>query len=349
MKNYGYKKRFKRQKISNMFARMSVCVTSVFLIVFAFSLTEREINDKAVEMLEQGYSIEEVFQWKQSVTNQIVTSTTPPSNSDVVQHTHTWNTEITKAATCTETGEQTSTCTECGATTTKTISKAEHTYTVVTQSGTCQETAKEIYTCAVCGYSYTKEGKKGEHEYQLTDIEPGNCQTPEKKIYTCSVCGDSYAEEGKLGEHDYQLTSESEHDPCTESGEAVYTCSVCGDTYTETIEPLGHDLGTKKCVVQEATCTTEGKKAYICERCGAEIDPEVIPATGHAPQYEVIREAGLFTTGEANTVCTVCGEVLSEEELPSVIPFWGAIAGSVVIVLLVCIIAIPVVRKKKSA
>lgn len=313
----------------------------------AISLT-REENERFWELIDQGYSPEEAEEIKRKEFGIIVDSnpsTTPPAQT----HTHAWKTEITKAATCTEQGEQTSTCTECGATTTKTIPKAEHTYTVVTQSGTCQETAKEVYTCAVCGYTYTKDGKKGEHDYLLTDIEPGNCLTPEKKIYTCSVCGDSYAEEGELGEHDYQLTSESEHDPCTESGEAVYICSICGDSYTETVEPLGHDLSTKKTVIKEAACTTEGKKAYICERCGVEVDPETIPATGHTPQYEVIKESGVFTTGNAHTVCTVCGEVLSEEELPATIPLWAVIAGGAGILLLVCLIAIPVVKKKKSA
>lgn len=322
------------QKIKRKIAGIMVVTTMALTVWLAFNsfanALTREENERAIELIKQGYSPEEANEIVKQEFGIIVEanpSTTPPAQT----HTHTWQTEITKAATCAETGEQTSTCTECGATKTKTIPKAEHTYTVVTQPGTCQETAKEIYTCAVCGYSYTKEGKKGEHDYQLTDIEPGNCLTPEKKIFTCSVCGDSYAEEGELGEHDYQLTSESEHDPCTESGEAVYTCSVCGDTYTETIEPLGHDLGTKKCVVQEATCTTEGKKAYICERCGTEVDPETIPATGHTPQYEVIKESGAFTTGNAHTVCTVCGEVLSEEELPSTIPEWVTATATFVI------------------
>lgn len=291
-----------------------IAVTTMALIAwlafnsFANALT-REENERAIELIKQGYSPEEANEIVKQEFGIIVEanpSTTPPAQT----HTHTWKTEITKAATCTEKGEQTSTCTECGATTTKAVPKAEHTYTVVTQPGTCMETAKEIYTCTVCGYSYTKEGKRGEH--------------------------------------DYQLTSESEHDPCTESGEAVYTCSVCGDSYTETVEPLGHDLSTKKTVIKEATCTTEGKKAYICERCGTEVDPEPIPATGHTPQYEVIKESGVFTTGNAHTVCTVCGEVLSEEELPATIPLWAVIAGGAGILLLVCIIAIPVVRKKKS-
>lgn len=330
-----------------------IAVTTMALIAwlafysFANALT-REENDRYWELRDQGYTSEDAFQIIQEEFGIIIDSnpsTTPPAQT----HTHTWKTEITKVATCTEKGEQTSTCTECGATTTKTVPKAEHTYTVVTQPGTCMETAKEIYTCTVCGYSYTKEGKKGEHDYELTSVEPGNCQTTEKKTYTCSVCGDSCIEEGELGEHDYQLTSESEHDPCTESGEAVYICSICGDSYTETVEPLGHDLSTKKTVIKEATCTTEGKKAYICERCGAEIDPETIPATGHTPQYEVIKESGVITTGNAHTVCTVCGEILSEEELPAMIPLWAVIAGGAGILLLVCIIAIPVVRKKKSA
>lgn len=299
------------KKICSICIAICLSLGVVTTVGFAFSdWWSEEINNRGAELIRQGYSPEEANEIVKQEFGIIVEanpSTTPPAQT----HTHTWKTEITKAATCTEKGEQTSTCTECGATTTKTVPKAKHTYTVVTQSGTCMETAKEIYTCSVCGDSYTKEGKKGEH--------------------------------------DYKLTSESEHDPCTESGEAVYICSICGDSYTETVEPLGHDLSTKKTVIKEATCTTEGKKAYICERCGAEIDSETIPATGHTPQYEVIKESGVFTTGNAHTVCTVCGEVLSEEELPAAIPLWAVIAGGAGILLLVCLIAIPVVKKKKSA
>lgn len=337
------------KKICSICIAICLSLGVVTTVGFAFSdWWSEEINNRGAELIRQGYSPEEANEIVKQEFGIIVEanpSTTPPAQT----HTHAWETEITKAATCTEKGEQTSTCTECGATTTKAVPKAEHTYTIVTQPGTCMETAKEIYTCTVCGYSYTQEGKKGEHDYQLTSVEPGNCQTTEKKTYTCSVCGDSCIEEGELGEHDYQLTSESEHDPCTESGEAIYICSICGDSYTETVEPLGHDLSTKKTVIKEATCTTEGKKAYICKRCGAEVDPEPIPATGHTPQYEVIKESGVFTTGNAHTVCTVCGEVLSEEELPATIPLWAVIAGGAGILLLVCLIAIPVVKKKKSA
>lgn len=342
-------KSIKRKNSIRGVAAVLVSVFAVWIVwnTTAISLTEEE-NERAVELLRQGYSNEEVFQIMQKEFGYTLIDTnanTPSSN--VTTHTHTWKTEITKAATCTEQGEQTSTCTECGATTTKAVPKAEHTYTVVTQPGTCLETAKEIYTCTVCGYSYTEEGKRGEHDYELTSVEPGNCQATEKKTYTCSVCGDSYIEEGKLGEHDYELTSESEHDPCTESGEAVYTCSICGDSYTETVEPLGHDLGTKKTVIREAACTTEGKKAYICERCGAEIDPETIPATGHTPQYEVIKESGVFTTGSAHTVCIVCGEVLSEEELPATIPLWvTATAAFVIFAAVMFALAALYIRKR---
>lgn len=326
-----------------------VSVTWVSLSTSVNSLT-REENEYFEQLLEQGYTPEEAFQMsydKFGGYNPSTSSNNDYGNAQTPTHTHTWVTTVTKEATCTEQGEQTSTCSGCGETKVKATPKAEHTYTVASMPGTCLEAAKEVYTCAVCGHSYTEKGKKGEHDYQLTNAEPGTCQTPAKKTYTCSVCGDSYVEEGELGEHDYQLISESEHDACTESGEAIYSCSVCGDTYTETVEPLGHELETTKTVLQEATCTEDGKRAYLCSRCGTEVDPEVIPATGHNPQYEVVKEAGLFTQGDAQTLCTVCGEVLSAEVLPAVIPLWAVIAGVVGVCAVGGIIIVLVIKKQK--
>lgn len=328
-----------------------VSITWVSLSTSVNSLT-REENDRFCELMDQGYSPEEANEIVNREFNIHIDSNDGNSSSttnipSAPTHTHTWITTVTKEATCTEQGEQTSTCSGCGETKVKATPKAEHTYTVASMPGTCLEAAKEVYTCAVCGHSYTEKGKKGEHDYQLTNAEPGTCQTPAKKTYTCSVCGDSYVEEGDLGEHDYQLISESEHDACTESGEVVYTCSVCGDTYTKTVEPLGHELETTKTVLQKATCTEDGKKAYLCSRCGAEVDPEVIPATEHNPQYEVVKEAGLFTKGETQTLCTVCGEVLSAEVLPAVIPLWVVIAGIIGVCAVGGIIAVLIMKRKK--
>lgn len=345
----------KRKWLLGIVAILVLVFWSSFNLRSAFSWSEEE-NERGCELLDQGYSMEEISRILQEEFGYRVVDPNASSNSQGNQtadttptptHTHTWITTVTKEATCTEQGEQTSTCSGCGETKVKATPKAEHTYTVASMPGTCLEAAKEVYTCAVCGHSYTEKGKKGEHDYQLTNAEPGTCQTPTKKTYTCSVCGDSYVEEGELGEHDYQLISESVHDACTESGEVVYTCSVCGDTYTETVEPLGHELETTKTMLQKATCTEDGRRAYLCSRCGAEVDPEVIPATGHNPQYEVIKEAGLFTKGDAHTLCTVCGEVLSAEVLPGVIPLWAVIAGVVGVCAVGGIIIVLVIKKQK--
>ncbi len=339
----------KRKGLLGIVAILVLVFWSSFNLRSAFSWSEEE-NAQMNELRKQGYSNQEIVEIIGQEFGTTVNSDTvslPPNENAPSTHTHTWVTTVTKEATCTEQGEQTSTCSECGETKVKATPKAEHTYTVASTPGTCLEAAKEVYTCAVCGHSYTEKGKKGEHDYQLTHAESGTCQTPTKKTYTCSVCGDSYVEEGELGEHDYQLISESVHDACTESGEVVYTCSVCGDTYTETVEPLGHELETTKTMLQKATCTEDGRRAYLCSRCGAEVDPEVIPATGHNPQYEVIKEAGLFTKGDAHTLCTVCGEVLSAEVLPGVIPLWAVIAGVVGVCAVGGIIIVLVIKKQK--
>lgn len=100
-------------------------------------------------------------------------------------------------------------------------------------------------------------------------------------------------------------------------------------------------------MLQEATCTEDGKKAYVCTRCNAEIDPEVIPATGHNPKYEVVTEAGLFTKGAAHTICTTCGKTLSEEVLLSAVPFRAVCVGGIVVIAIVGVFLVRAVRRRK--
>ena len=63
-----------------------------------------------------------------------------------------WST--TTAATCTTTGVQTRTCSQCGEKETKTLAAIGHSYTSVTYTTTCQTFAHTCYTCSRCGDTY---------------------------------------------------------------------------------------------------------------------------------------------------------------------------------------------------
>ena len=110
---------------------------------------------------------------------------------------HTWNDgEVTKAATCTEEGVMTYTCTACGATKTEPIAKTAHTWNdgEVTTAATCTEDGVMTYTCTVCGETKTEvipaahTWDEGKVTKEATTEEEG------EKTFTCTVCDETKVE-----------------------------------------------------------------------------------------------------------------------------------------------------------
>ena len=163
---------------------------------------------------------------------------------------HIWGEgEVTKEATCTESGEKTYICGN-----TETHTKKEviaHTLEKVAEvPATCEEAGtKEHWKCTRCNKKFSDaEGK--------TEIaEP---------------------EELEALDHDWDEGEVTIEATCTESGEKTYTCEN-DETHTkkEVIAPLGHNFGEWN-IVKEATILEEGKKERICTRCN-EKEEEIIP------------------------------------------------------------------------
>lgn len=100
--------------------------------------------------------------------------------------------KVTKAATCTATGEKTFTCTVCGATKTEVIPMAEHTYSekAVTRQASCTATGEQSFTCSVCGGSYVEVIPKLSHDFK-TVTTPATLKTSGEVVNTCSLCGET--------------------------------------------------------------------------------------------------------------------------------------------------------------
>lgn len=97
---------------------------------------------------------------------------------------HSYTSEQTKAPTCTEAGEMTYTCSECGDTYTEAIAPAgEHNYDdgVQTKAPTCTEDGEMTYTCTACGHSYTEVIDATGHTGEVI----------------CTTCGEVLAEAGE--------------------------------------------------------------------------------------------------------------------------------------------------------
>ena len=83
--------------------------------------------------------------------------------------------------------------TACGTT------KCSHSYSSeITKAATCKESGIKTYTCSICGDSYTEEiPQLTTHSYTSKVTKTATCKESGIKTYTCSICGDSYTE--KIG------------------------------------------------------------------------------------------------------------------------------------------------------
>ncbi len=147
-------------------------------------------------------------------------------------HTHSWGSgTVTKAATCTESGIRTYTC-SCGETRTETILASGHQWSAwtVTKEATTSENGIKERSCSVCG----------QKEQQ-------------------SIPYDGHT-------HSWDSGTVTKAATCTESGIRTYTCS-CGETRTETILASGHQWSAWT-VTKEATTSENGIKERSCSVCG---------------------------------------------------------------------------------
>jgi hypothetical protein len=113
---------------------------------------------------------------------------------------HSWNDgEVTKAATCTENGVKTYTCTVCEETKTEEIAATGHTWNdgEETKAATCTENGVKTYTCTACGETKTEEiPATGIHSWDDgTVTKAATTSETGVKTYTCTVCGETKTEE----------------------------------------------------------------------------------------------------------------------------------------------------------
>ena len=113
----------------------------------------------------------------------------------------------TKAATCTDPGSETQTCTRCKDVKTKSIPATGHSYGgwTVVREATCTAEGSKTRTCSVCGNVDTAVIEMAKHAY-VSETIPATCSTPGGTKYTCSVCGKTYTETATVGWSDWSET-----------------------------------------------------------------------------------------------------------------------------------------------
>ena len=217
---------------------------------------------------------------------------------------------VTKAATCTEKGTETRTC-SCGAKETRDIAVKSHTagnWTVKT-APTCENKGIEVQKCTTCGTELnTREiAAKGHTFGEWNIVKDATCTEKGEKKAVCTVCGKAVTEKIAAKGHTHGEWTVIKDATCTEKGLKGSECTVCGEKYTEEIAAKGH-TPSEWTVVKDATCTADGEKKSVCTVCGEEYT-EAIPALGHKfGEWKVVKEATDTAEGQEERVCSVCGE-----------------------------------------
>lgn len=194
---------------------------------------------------------------------------------------HDWTKwEVTKAATCTEAGEQARTCNRCNLTETKPVAALNHkkTKTVVVEP-TCAAEGAINTVCTYCNIVLKSE--------------------PIKKL-----------------DHTFEWKVTKEAKPCL-NGEETQICKKCGaEGETRVIKATeAHKFSAEAKVIKAATCTEDGLKDKVCTVCGTpEGKGEKIPALGHkAGEWVTVRQPSASQNGKMIQKCTVCGAQIGKK------------------------------------
>ena len=249
--------------------------------------------------------------------------------------------EISKAATCQETGIMIYTCTKCGATKTETIDKLDHKYHKLTiKNPTCTENGVEYFECSVCGDIYERTPlhditidsslyPESSHNYsnstnQTYDFSYDGAKklvvtfSPKTKVENnydyIYIYDDENNQIGKytgttLASQSFIIQGDSFHIKLTSDSSNTYygfsfssIVATIGDENATELLATGHNYVS---TVTEPTCTKQGYTTYKCSLCGEEYIDNYVPATGHSIVDGVCNYCGensLIESGEIKTV-----------------------------------------------
>ena len=134
-------------------------------------------------------------------------------------HTHKYTSTVTKAATCTEDGVRTYTC-SCGDSYTEVIKATGHKFGAwtTTTAATCTKNGVQTRTCSVCGEKETRTIAATGHKYVETIVAPTTTEQG-YTLHKCSVCGDEYKDN----------FTDPVKDPTTLSGKVASQYNTSGD------------------------------------------------------------------------------------------------------------------------
>lgn len=229
---------------------------------------------------------------------------------------HKWyDWKTTKRADCGHDGEETRTCSVCGATETRVLEKTgKHTIVDTVIAPTCKNGGYTEHKCSVCGYTTKdRETKQVDCSFgQWTTQKQATCVENGTSTRTCKWCGKVETRTDKAtGVHSYKTTYVQP--TCEEQGYDLHKCSMCGLEYRDNFEaPIGHAIAFEN---KTATCQHDGYGNKVCVWCGKIFEENVyIPNSGHATEKTVV-QATRTSHGSETWACKYCGEIETQKIL----------------------------------
>ena len=138
---------------------------------------------------------------------------------------HVWGEwEVTKAATCTEAGEETRACANCEETETREIPAVGHEWGEweVTKAATCTEAGEETRACANCEETETREIPAAGHEWgEWTETKAATCTEAGEETRACANCEETETREIPMVDHNW-----GDDDICDDCGAEKSSASI---------------------------------------------------------------------------------------------------------------------------
>ncbi len=191
-------------------------------------------------------------------------------------HTHTYNSSVTKKATCADAGEKTFTC-ACGSSYTEAIPATGHTWGLwkIAKEPTATEQGFSQRTCTVCNTKETLAVPKltsgHQHSYTQQVSQAPTCTQPGEKTFTCS-CNHSYTETIPATGHSWSDWKTTKEPTVSAEGEAQRTCGSCRTTESKSLPKL--TSGTDQLTISRETLDKikmEFLRLVNAERAGLEL------------------------------------------------------------------------------
>ena len=191
--------------------------------------------------------------------------------------THSWGSwTTTKAATCTSSGTQTRTCSDCGDKDTQTISATGHSYVSHSAvSPTCTKSGNDAYyTCSNCSTIFNSS------------------KNVISSIPTKAALGHSWGS--------WTVTKEA---TCTDSGTQKHTCSRCSTSETKTISATGHEwyVSSYQWSSDFSKCTVGFNCSNNTSHAGSEVVNSTSTTKGNSKTYSVSGQSSTYGVSYSDT------------------------------------------------